>query len=448
MRAATAESAPAVAAALDAYEQANIARTAVVRTLTLLAILGWLLVNYGLEVARENALPFAILITTGLVRYGLHHGHPERRWIAYLFIVIDIVVVTVLLLAPGHTYPDVWPWQTVLRQPSFLYLLVFLALVTLSFRPLLVLWTGLVVAVVWSIGTGFVLRAPGTLSSIEGIDPVTSDDPELLARYLDPSYVHIDDAVVRVFITLVLTGILALAALRARQLVFRQAEAARARANLSRYLAPSMVERLAATDRPLGAVRTQAAAVLFADMKKFSTLAADLGPEASMQLLRDFHGRMAEAVFAHGGTLDKFIGDGLMATFGTPETAPDGAARAIACARAMHASLARWNDKRRPQGQPALGLGVGIHHGMVTMGDIGGSGRFELAVIGDSVNAAFRIERLTRDLDRGLLVSEAAAIAAGLREGAGWVRIGSFVLRGHELPTVLWASREGAPPPS
>jgi len=440
-------SAPAVAAALDAYEQASLARITAIRTATLLAILGWLLANYGAEVFSENVLPFAVLIATGLLRYALQHGHPERRGIACLCIVLDVGVVTVTLLSPGHTYPDGWPWQTVLRQPNFFYLLVFLALETLSFRPLLVAWTGLVVAVSWSIGTWLILRAPGTLSSREGTDPITSDDPTVLARYLDPRYVHLDDAVVRVFITLVLTGILALTALRARQLVFRQAEAARARANLSRYLAPSMVERLAATDHPLGAVRTQHAAVLFADMKGFSTLAAGLGPEATMQLLRDFHGRMAEAVFAHGGTLDKFIGDGLMATFGTPETAPDDAARAIACAHAMHGSLARWNDERRPQGQPALGLGVGIHHGVVTMGDIGGSGRFELAVIGDTVNAAFRIERLTRDLDRGLLVSEAAAIAAGLRDGAGWAPIGSFVLRGHELPTVLWAPLEDTPPP-
>jgi adenylate cyclase len=145
-----------------------------------------------------------------------------------------------------------------------------------------------------------------------------------------------------------------------------------------------------------------------------------------MQLLRDFHGRMAACVFAHGGTLDKFIGDGLMATFGTPEPQADAADRAYACGLAMLAAIEEWTAGRAAAGELPVGVGIGIHLGPVTMGDIGGGGdgehgmtqRFEFAVIGDTVNVASRLERLTRELGVALLVSDALVRALDPRPAA------------------------------
>jgi adenylate cyclase len=149
-------------------------------------------------------------------------------------------------------------------------------------------------------------------------------------------------------------------------------------------------------------------AVLFADVQGFTALAEGLSPQGTMDLLRGFHARMAEAVFRHQGTLDKFIGDGLMATFGTPEPGPDDAARALACARDMLATLDAWNRERAAAGEPPLAVGIGLHLGPVTTGDIGGAARFEFAVIGDTVNVASRLERLTRELGTPLVVSDAS----------------------------------------
>jgi adenylate cyclase len=224
---------------------------------------------------------------------------------------------------------------------------------------------------------------------------------------LDPNFVNPNSFITQIVVLLVTSAILALAVWRARRLVFRQVEVERERTNLARYFSPNMIDELAKADRPLGAVRSQDAAVLFADIVGFTRLSESLPPEHTMALLRDFHGRMAEAVFAHDGTLDKYIGDEVMATFGTPAPGPRDAANALACAVAMQAAIARWNEQRRGQATPEIKVGIGVHYGPVVLGDVGGEQRFEFAVIGDTVNVASRLERLTRDLDLGIVVADA-----------------------------------------
>jgi adenylate cyclase len=153
-----------------------------------------------------------------------------------------------------------------------------------------------------------------------------------------------------------------------------------------------------------------------------------LPPEDVIDLLRDFHGRMAREVFAHGGTVDKYIGDAIMATFGTPHAGPQDATNALACARAMLASVEEWNAERARRGEPAIAIGVGVHFGPAVMGDIGDERRLEYAVIGDTVNVASRLEALTREVDAPLVVSDDTVAAvrretgesgalAGLRKG-------------------------------
>jgi adenylate cyclase len=339
---------PWVAAALRTHEARTFAQVAVVRSLVFAVLAVWIFANYGVEIGLQNLGLFALFAALGLAGYALLRGRPERMPLVYLLVVLDVLLLAYGTLAPGRTYPSEWPWQVVLRQPSFLYFLIFPALALLTFRPLLVFWSGVCVSLAWAAGTWLVALDPGALvgSSAGGEEPGLTEAAEL-AVYLHPRYVNTDDAVVRVFLGLLLTGLMAYAAWRARRLVYEQAEAARGRANLARYVAPSMVERLASADAPLmGRARgLDEVAVLFVDVQGFTALAEGLSPEATMGLLRGFHARMAEAVFRHRGTLDKFIGDGLMATFGTPEPGPDDAARALACARDMLGTLERLEPR-------------------------------------------------------------------------------------------------------
>ena len=99
------------------------------------AIFVWLWVNYGWAIASENALILLAFIANGLIAYALAKDRSDRRWVAYLVVAVDAVLLGFALLAPGRTYPVEWPWPTVLRQPSFLYFLLLPAIAALSFRP-------------------------------------------------------------------------------------------------------------------------------------------------------------------------------------------------------------------------------------------------------------------------------------------------------------------------
>ncbi len=449
-RAVPGSSAALVKAVLDAHEVRNLERLTIARTLVFLAIFVWLWVNYGWWVATENAVILGAFIANGLVAYLLSAGREDRQWVPYAVVLVDAVLLGFTLVAPGRTYPDAWPWPTVLRQPSFLYFILLPAIAALSFRPAMVVWSVLCVAAVWSVATALVMASPGAFSRLPAGGGEGASAAQL-AAYLDPYYVHLDDAVVRVFLTVLIGLILAYGAYRARALMIEQAEVVRERANLARYVAPNMVESLARIDRPMGEIRTHEVAVLFVDIKGFTALAEAGSPAAAMRILRAFHGRMASCVFTHGGTLDKFIGDGLMATFGTPEPMADASDRAFACGLAMLAAIADWQRNRRERGDPAIAVGIGIHLGLVTMGDIGGgdaaSGigqRFEFAVIGDTVNVASRLERLTRELGVPLLASD-TVVQALRRRPAGLRSLGMHQLDGRSAALTVWTVEEATP---
>jgi adenylate cyclase len=235
-----------------------------------------------------------------------------------------------------------------------------------------------------------------------------------------------------------------------RDLLKRQETAERARVNLSRYFAPSLVETLAGTDEPFGAPREQNVAVLFADMVGFTPMTAKEKPQRVFELLRAFHSRLAHEVFQASGTLDKYIGDGLMAIFGAPFPGARDAANALACARSMLRSVGEWNAERRARVEPEIKLAVGVHYGPVLLGNIGDERRLEFATIGETVNVASRLEGLTRLLNSSVILSD-ALVAAVRKEGgeaegdlAAFRRLERQRLRGYDQEMALWVLADDA----
>jgi PAS domain S-box-containing protein len=201
----------------------------------------------------------------------------------------------------------------------------------------------------------------------------------------------------------------------------------RARANLARYFAPNMVDELAAADEPFGPPRSQKIAVMFADIVGFTRLCEEQPAEAIFDLLREFQRRMVRQVFATQGTLDKYTGDGMMATFGTPRPSPRDATNALRCARLMLADIAAWNRARRDAGDIAIRVAIGLHHGPALLGNIGDARRLEFAVVGDTVNVASRLQELARPLEAGLVVSEDLLAAVARERVAEAADIDGFV---------------------
>jgi adenylate cyclase len=241
------------------------------------------------------------------------------------------------------------------------------------------------------------------------------------------------------------TSVGALARSRAEQR--RRKAVARERENLSRYFSPAVAERLARRGGSNDLTGVQDATVLFVDLVGSTGLGERLSGEQVIALLRGFHERVERAVFANGGTLDKYLGDGALAVFGVPEPMADDATRALACAVALHDSVAAWREELIERELPALQVAIGVHHGPVLMGDIGGESRFEFTVLGDTVNVASRLEGLTRELGVSIVASEAAIHRARERGEVplGFVRHGEVSVRGREarLPVWIWRPHAG-----
>jgi adenylate cyclase len=244
---------------------------------------------------------------------------------------------------------------------------------------------------------------------------------------------------------------------KAREMDQRRMAAERARNNLSRYFSPNIVELLAAQDEPLGAGRRETVAVLFADIVAFTRMAEAMAPEDVLALLREFHARMTAEIFASGGTVDQYMGDGILAVFGAPTASSNDAANALNCAEMMLDTLQRWNDEREREGDARLDIGIGLNYGPVVLGDVGSEHSMSFTAIGDTVNTAARLQVLTRALQTPLVVGDAVVQAVhALSPEIAAARIGrledrgEYTLRGRASPVRVWTRkvkqiREAAP---
>ncbi len=162
--------------------------------------------------------------------------------------------------------------------------------------------------------------------------------------------------------------------------------------NFQRYFAPNLAAQIAQQE---GAVQLGGAkrpvVIFFSDIRGFTSMSETMGPDDIATLLTEYFTEMVEIVFEHGGTLDKFMGDAIMALWGAPFVHEDDAQRAIACALDQLAALEKLNAKWKDQGRPELGIGIGINFGEVFAGNIGSDRRLEYTVIGDAVNTASRL---------------------------------------------------------
>ncbi|MEP6811274.1 MAG: adenylate/guanylate cyclase domain-containing protein, partial [Chthoniobacterales bacterium] len=183
---------------------------------------------------------------------------------------------------------------------------------------------------------------------------------------------------------------------------------------LERYVSSNVVREMIdspeAFEQSLGGV-LKPAAVLFSDIRGYSTVSAQTHPQALVTQLNEYLSAMVECVFRYGGTLDKFIGDAVMAVWGNvrSEGAATDATNAVRAAMAMREELAQLNQDWKKRGLPEFRVGIAIHYGEVVVGNIGSPHRMEFTVIGEVVNVSWKLQELTKEVNSDVVVSKAVA---------------------------------------
>ena len=327
----------------------------------------------------------------------------SRPELALLF--CDLALLTFIAVVPNPFSSVHWPVAMQYHFGNFIYFFVLLSSATLAYSWRTVIAMGTWTSVLWIVGMVWVWwqpdRNPGLTAQVAA---ATGGDHRLL-DLISPNSIVFGARIQEIVVFMIVAVTLAVAVRRGNDLLIRHAAVERERGNLARYFSPNVVEELSRNDEPLKQVRTQNVAVLFVDIVGFTSFADARTPEDVVRTLREFHALMEREVFRHFGTLDKYLGDGLMATFGTPFVGEADASNALRCAQAMMAASDRWNGERKAAGEVPIRVSLGLHYGPVVLGDIGLT-CLEFAVIGSTVNAASRLEAMTRALDCALVASD------------------------------------------
>ena len=217
---------------------------------------------------------------------------------------------------------------------------------------------------------------------------------------------------------LLTTVVLAIAISRARHLLVRSVSEGAAARDLSRFFDPGVAHRIrsAAMAIKAGEGELRDVAILSVDLRGFTRLSTELQPGDVMKLLQDYQGRVCPQIVGNGGSIDKFLGDGILASFGAVAASPTAAADALRAADAVLEAADRWTSERKAAGLPPLSIGLALSSGRVVFGAVGDGERLEFTVIGDAVNFAAKLEKHNKD-EKTRALTDANTYALAERQG-------------------------------
>lgn len=347
------------------------------------------------------ALGLYLLFT--LTRLALSYRTSLPDWYLGLSGLADIGLLMTLIWSFHIQYDQPPPFY--LKAPTMLYVFIFIALRALRFEPRYVLRTGLAAAAGW---TALVIYA---VYSGDGSMPITRD----YVAYLTDNLVLLGGEFDKILTILVVTGLLTLAQMRGRRLLVAAHTDSHAHRELSRFFAPEVAKRIASGDSAPADEVT--ATVLYIDIRDFTALSERESPVGLIALLSEYQSRMVPLIAAHGGTVERFTGDGVMASFGAAKPNEDYARAALETAAAILEEADSWAAERVRAGQDPVEIGLALTTGRLIVGAVGGGGKFEYTMVGEPANRAAKLEKQNKVMATRALCDRATLDAA---RAQGW----------------------------
>ena len=350
-----------------------------------------------------------VFIVYGLfsvVRLILAYRRLLAEWLLYVSIIADVGLLMGLIYSFHYKYAQ--PAVFYLKAPTLLYVFLFIALRALRFEARFVIATGVAAIVGW---IALILYALGG----RGGPPNLTDD---FVEYMTSNALLIHAEADKLIAILLTTAVLAIAIARARHLLIRSVSEGAAARDLSRFFDPEVAQRIrgAAMAIKAGEGELRDVAILNVDLRGFTRLSTELQPDDVMKLLQDYQSRICPQIVKNGGSIDKFLGDGILASFGAVAASTTAAADALRAADAVLEAADAWIRDRQAAGLPPLSIGLAISSGRVVFGAVGDGERLEFTVIGDAVNFTAKLEKHNKD-ERTRALTDGATYSLAERQG-------------------------------
>jgi adenylate cyclase len=344
----------------------------------------------------------AFYLSFTLLRLVLAHRGRLPGWFLALSVVIDIALLMSLIWSFHIQYAQ--PPSFVLKAPTLLYVFIFIALRALRFEARYVLLTGAAAAIGWLLLVALAVDANVVEAGI------TRD----YVLYMTSNRILLGAEFDKVMSIAAVTLVIAVAITRARGLLIRAVAEGAAARDLSRFFAPEIARQITSAEHRIAAGQGELrdAAILNLDLRGFTTYAQSVPATEAIALLAEYQSRMVPMIQRHGGSIDKFLGDGILATFGAAVPSGTYAADSLAAVDSIMAEVEAWNMERKALGRPPLGVGASVATGRIIFGAVGDVTRLEYTVIGDAVNLSEKLEKHTKDESvRALTTTDAYALA-------------------------------------
>lgn len=355
------------------------------------------------------------------VRLVLVHRGAVAGWFVGASVVVELWLLFLLIWSFHIQYEQ--PPAFYLKAPTLLYVFIFITLRALRFEARYVLLAGITAAVGWLTMVLYAIYS----------DPADNMITRDYVHYLTSNSVLIGGELDKIITILVVTAILAVAQMRARRMLVRSVVEEAAARDLSRFFAPEIAERITGAENQIrpGYGEARDATILTIDIRGFTEFANTLPPSELIGALVEYQACMVPVIQAHGGSIDKFLGDGILATFGAAAPSSTHAADALRALEAVVAAADAWTRNREATERRPMQIGAAVTTGRVVFGAVGDETRLEYTVIGDAVNLAVKLEKHNKVGETSALVTADAFELAvqqgyaptGLAEHCGPVQI-------------------------